>query len=229
MYIINEISQSFEVKILFIGSMRLMMAAILGGIIGWEREHTNRPAGLRTHILVCIGAALIMVLSEYMQNAYGGQADLTRMGAQVISGIGFLGAGTIIKEGFSVKGLTTAASLWVVSCIGLALGAGFYSGAMIATLLIYFTLLIMKKVLIRHANTRMVSLIVTDIDEVYQRVSDEFKVFKCVIYSTEIVVSADGDTKELRFFISVPENKKIFEYLMLRIRAMDGVKAQHIE
>ena len=61
MYIINEISQSFEVKILFIGSMRLMMAAILGGIIGWEREHTNRPAGLRTHILVCIGAALIMV------------------------------------------------------------------------------------------------------------------------------------------------------------------------
>ena len=224
-----EIVQSFNMSILFAASLRLVMAVILGGIIGWEREHTNRPAGLRTHILVCTGAALVMVLSEFMQYTHGGDVDLTRMGAQVISGIGFLGAGTIIKEGFSVKGLTTAASLWVVSCIGLALGAGFYSGAIIATFLIYFTLIIMKKVLIRHANTKLICLKVDNVDEVYRKVSEELKVFKCAIYSTEVIISENGKTKELRFDVSVPENKESLDYLLLRIRTIEGVQAQHVE
>ncbi len=127
--------------------IRLILACILGGAIGYEREHTNRPAGFRTHILVCVGAALVMVTSEYIFNKYSPNTNLdpARLGAQVISGIGFLGAGTIIRDGFNVKGLTTAASLWAVSCVGIAVGIGFYEGAVFATAIIFITLIALKK------------------------------------------------------------------------------------
>ena len=127
--------------------LRLLTACVLGGIIGYEREHTNRPAGFRTHILVCVGSGLVMVTSEFIFRKYSSavNVDPARLGAQVISGIGFLGAGTIIREGFSVKGLTTAASLWAVSCVGIASGIGFYEGAIAATILIYITLITLKK------------------------------------------------------------------------------------
>lgn len=127
--------------------LRLLLACLLGGVIGYEREHTNRPAGFRTHILVCVGAALVMITSEFIFTKYGetSRSDPARLGAQVISGIGFLGAGTIIRDGFNVRGLTTAASLWAVSCVGIAAGIGFYSGAVIATILIFMTLITLKK------------------------------------------------------------------------------------
>jgi len=132
----------FELEIL----ARLLLAVLLGGFIGYEREHTNRPAGFRTHILVCAGAALVMATSEYMVRRYSISAvDPARLGAQVISGIGFLGAGTIIRDGVNVRGLTTAASLWAVSCVGIAVGCGFYLGAVIATILIFITLITLKK------------------------------------------------------------------------------------
>ena len=129
-------------------SLRLVLACVLGGIIGYERENMHRPAGFRTHILVCVGSALVMVTSEFIFKRYIGQVNLdpTRLGAQVISGIGFLGAGTIIREGFNVKGLTTAASLWAVSCVGIAAGIGFYEGAIAATILIYITLILLRKI-----------------------------------------------------------------------------------
>jgi len=132
----------------FVLTGRLLLACVLGGIIGYERENARRPAGFRTHILVCVGSALVMVTSEYIFKQYKGLANIdpTRMGAQVISGIGFLGAGTIIREGLSVKGLTTAASLWAVSCVGLAVGIGFYEGAIAATVLIYITLIVLKTI-----------------------------------------------------------------------------------
>ncbi|HEX2946341.1 MAG TPA: MgtC/SapB family protein [Clostridia bacterium] len=135
--------------------LRLVLAGVLGGLIGYEREHTNRPAGFRTHILVCVGAALVMVTSEYIFEVYSGKVNLdpARLGAQVISGIGFLGAGTIIRDGFNVRGLTTAASLWAVSCVGIAVGIGFYSGAVIATILIFLTLIILKKAE-KHFNSK---------------------------------------------------------------------------
>ena len=139
------------------------------------------------------------------------------------------GAGTIIKEGFNVKGLTTAASLWVVSCIGLALGSGFYSGAIIATLLIYFTLMIMKKILIHHASTKLIILTVDSVDEVYIQATNEFKRFKCTIYSTEITTSKSGKTKELKFVVSVPDEKGMLEIMMNRIKILDGVRAQRFE
>jgi putative Mg2+ transporter-C (MgtC) family protein len=126
---------------------RLVLAVVLGGVIGYEREHTQRPAGFRTHIVVCVAAALVMEISDFIFQHYHSfvNMDPARLGAQVISGIGFLGAGTILRDGFSVKGLTTAASLWAVSCIGLAVGIGFCSGAILATAIIYITLLTLKR------------------------------------------------------------------------------------
>ena len=113
------------------------MAIIFGGIIGYGIERERRPAGLRTHILVSIGATLAMITNIYMCKIYNGYTDPTRLGAQVISGIGFLGAGTIIVTGKNkVRGLTTAAGLWACACMGLAIGAGFYSGAIIGCLFI---------------------------------------------------------------------------------------------
>ncbi|NLB41657.1 MAG: MgtC/SapB family protein [Clostridiales bacterium] len=126
--------------------LKLVLAMIFGGLIGLEREIGNRPAGFRTHTLVCMGSVLVMMTSEFMLSIYSSvSVDPARLGAQVISGIGFLGAGTILKDGSRVRGLTTAASLWVVACIGLAIGVGFYWGALIATLLSYITLVFLKK------------------------------------------------------------------------------------
>ncbi len=113
-------------------TIRLLAAAVLGGIIGMDRERSTRSAGFRTHSLVCLGAALVMVMSHHINEFYGVEADVSRMGAQVISGIGFLGAGAIISSGNSkIRGLTTAAALWTCACVGLAIGIGFYFGAII--------------------------------------------------------------------------------------------------
>ncbi len=123
--------------------IRLSLACILGALIGLERESLNRPAGLRTYTLVCVGSALAMIVSldmyfKYYQTV---NADPGRIAAQVISGIGFLGAGTIMREGATVRGLTTAAGLWVVACIALAVGAGLYIPAIATTVIILFILI----------------------------------------------------------------------------------------
>lgn len=122
--------------------LRMLLATLSGGIIGMERERIRRAAGFRTHILVCGGSALVMLISLFLFETYGAYTNIdpSRLGAQVISGIGFLGAGTILKDGSSIKGLTTAASLWAVSCIGLAIGSGFYVGGITATVLVLIAL-----------------------------------------------------------------------------------------
>lgn len=122
--------------------LRLVLSCVLGGMIGYERQSRNKSAGLRTNVLVCLGSCLIMVLSQAIyQNVEGKtNADPARLAAQVVSGIGFLGAGAIMKEGLTVTGLTTAACLWVVAGVGLAVGAGFYSGALFTAALVFITL-----------------------------------------------------------------------------------------
>jgi putative Mg2+ transporter-C (MgtC) family protein len=114
--------------------LRLFVAAALGGAIGLERELRERQAGLRTHLVVSVGAALFTLVSAYGFHNFDGKVDPTRIAAQIVSGIGFLGAGAIIRQGLSVRGLTTAASLWLVAAIGMAAGAGYWEGALIATL-----------------------------------------------------------------------------------------------
>ena len=121
--------------------LRLLLALVFGGLIGLERGAERHPAGFRTHILVCVGAALAMITNQYMVDLWPAQVDPSRIGAQVITGVGFLGAGTIILTGSNkIRGLTTAAGLWASACIGLAVGIGFYSGAVIGTILIYISL-----------------------------------------------------------------------------------------
>ena len=122
--------------------LRLVLSAVIGGFIGMEREANNRPAGLRTHVLVTVGAALIMLLSMYgfTHLAAVDRGDPSSLAAQVVSGIGFLGAGTILRTESKVSGLTTAASLWVCGGIGLAIGNGFYLGGLMTAVVVLFTL-----------------------------------------------------------------------------------------
>jgi putative Mg2+ transporter-C (MgtC) family protein len=126
--------------------LRVVLAAGLGGAIGVEREIREREAGLRTHMLVWVGAALFTLVSAYAWTDWQFSAregltfDPTRIAAQVVTGIGFLGAGAIIRQGLSVRGLTTAATLWVVAAIGMATGAGYYAAAVITTVLVLLSL-----------------------------------------------------------------------------------------
>jgi putative Mg2+ transporter-C (MgtC) family protein len=126
--------------------LRLVLAALFGAAIGVERELREREAGLRTHLLVCVGSALFTIVSAYGFREFlvnGGavvRADPARIAAQIVTGIGFLGAGAIIRQGLAVRGLTTAATLWVVAAIGLAAGAGYYSAAAITTVLVILSL-----------------------------------------------------------------------------------------
>jgi putative Mg2+ transporter-C (MgtC) family protein len=153
-------------------TIRLVIATILGGLVGIEREQNNHPAGFRTHILVCLGSALIMLISMYGFEEFFNEhnnfvvSDPARLAAQVVSGIGFLGAGTIIVHGGTIRGLTTAASLWVVAGIGLALGAGFYYGAILATFLVLISLVVLmrlEELFIRKSHLHLIELKVVDV------------------------------------------------------------------
>lgn len=131
--------------------LRLLCAMIVGLVIGTEREYTNRPAGMRTHILVALGACTValtgqMLFDEY--SAFGAAPDPARLAAQVITGVGFLGAGAIMREGATVKGLTTAASVWTVACLGIAAGFGYYSIAVAGMVFTFITLTILE--LLQH-------------------------------------------------------------------------------
>lgn len=124
-------------------SFRLLCAMVLGLIIGIEREYTHRPAGMRTHILVALGSCAVMLTGQMIfaqYQPYGATPDPARLAAQVIAGVGFLGAGTILRDGVTVKGLTTAASLWAVACLGIAVGGGYYMIALAGTVLVILTL-----------------------------------------------------------------------------------------
>ncbi len=124
--------------------IRLVLAVILGGIIGVERSGTNHDAGLRTHILVCLGSAGVMIMSQAIVGDYGG--DVMRIGAQVVSGIGFLGAGCILVHGKRIRGLTTAAGLWATACLGLIVGSGYYFIAIVMAVLIIGVMLALRPV-----------------------------------------------------------------------------------
>lgn len=130
-------SQQISVKLVF----ELFLAVVCGGLIGYQRRAQGSTAGLRTHTLVCITSCLMMQLGVYMSHAFQG-VEPTRLAAQVISGIGFLGAGAILKDGLSVTGLTTAGTIWAVGCIGLAIGGEFYLLSFIVSIIIFILLLL---------------------------------------------------------------------------------------
>lgn len=191
------------------GLIRLSLAFVLGGVIGWERESNNRPAGFRTHIIVAMSSCLAMLINFELFETFKGMTNLdpARMGSYVISGIGFLGAGTIIREGASVKGLTTAASLWASACLGLAVGAGLYEISIFMTVIIIFVLLVMNKVEFK-LNKKQISDVITSEKEQGGNSSfltpdtDNFDAYFDILKgmledkNVEIVIKKNDDQKE---------------------------------
>ena len=157
---------SYELAIL----LKLFLSALAGGLVGWERERRGRPAGLRTNLLVAVGACTVMIISETFFLKYGAynaqsllRLDPSRTAAQIVTGIGFLGAGVILKEGATVRGLTTAATLWVVAGLGMAFGMGFFSLGALSTISVLVGLLFLKRLDMNIKKDRYLFLAVTAI------------------------------------------------------------------
>jgi len=151
---------------------RFFLAAVLGGIVGLERDVHGRDAGVRTHLLVSAGSALFTIISLHISDiTCSERADLGRIAAQIVSGIGFLGAGTIIRDGMTVRGLTSAACLWVAAALGMTAGVGYYGLSVAATMLTVFSLIVLKKTEQRVSRAHLIHLQVTvaslnDLDEI---------------------------------------------------------------
>lgn len=216
--------------------LKLGITTLLSGIIGFEREHSHRPAGFRTHILVAVGSALVMLTSVYIFDSQGMTGDVTRMSAQVLSGIGFLGAGTILREGFSVKGLTTAASLWAVACIGIAVGAGFYAGALVATLVIYLTLNSLKRFIVRGSTGKLLFIEIKDVGAQIPIITKTIKQCGGTIHSMEVVYTESKDLKFKRRkdtsvikVLVFPKNDDSLALMKTTIRSMEDVEDIYVD
>jgi putative Mg2+ transporter-C (MgtC) family protein len=187
--------------------LRLVLAGVLGGMIGLERELREREAGLRTHLLVSVGAALFTTAGAY---GFSGsvRVDPTRVAAQIVTGIGFLGAGAIIRQGFSVRGLTTAATLWVVAAVGLAAGAGYYSGAVITTAVVLIALwplrLIAYQLLRRFRPEDGRLLVELPVGTPPGTVIDE--VVRTGVRISSIGVGQEGDRRRLELDVVLPKD-----------------------
>ena len=142
---VGELFRSTEITTA-VAAVRLVAAVVAGALIGLEREAHAKPAGFRTYIIICLGAALLMILSVYVPQRYFAQGDPSRIAAQVVTGIGFLGAGAIFRLGVTVQGLTTAASIWTTAAIGLVIGAGMFVIGAIALALVLLALTVLDRV-----------------------------------------------------------------------------------
>lgn len=207
--------------------IRLTLATICGGILGAERGRKKRPAGFRTHILVCIGAAMIMITSQYMSDILGMTGDASRMGAQVISGIGFLGAGTIMVVGKNeVKGLTTAAGLWACACMGLAVGISFYEGAILSCIFLYAVVTVLHRWDVHsRMHTRVLDIYV-ELEEVVG-IANFMKVVKSdgtKITNVEVrkLDKLDSHTIAFSMTLTLAEKRDHNEYMM-QLNNIDGV------
>lgn len=200
-------------------AVRLIVALVLGGMIGLERESMGRPAGFRTHILVSVGSALIMIISAYaFAESLPGGYEPGRIAAQVVSGIGFLGAGTIMREGANVRGLTTAASLWTVAGIGLAVGSGFLFAAILATFLVVVTLVVLNQLEWNYLSTKheMLTLLIQDTPGQLARVFAVLAKYDVNVFNVELSSDDTGEAKlDLQVEISAKFSRvKIIEDLV---------------
>ena len=210
--------------------LRLALAAALGGLIGVERELREREAGLRTHLLVALGSALFTIVGAYgfheflSTGASVVRADPTRIAAQIVTGIGFLGAGAIIRQGISVRGLTTAATLWVVAAVGLAAGAGYYSVAVITTALVLIALyplrIIAYKILIQFRPEDGRLLVALPFGEPPGNVVDEVE--RSGAHISSLDVSQEGDRRLLELDVVLPRDTSI-PHLVSRIAELEHV------
>ena len=207
-------------------SVRLVIALLCGGIIGIERERKQRPAGFRTHILICIGAAMTTLTSQYIAFDLKASTDLARLGAQVIAGIGFIGAGTIIvTKRKNVKGLTTAAGLWASAIVGLCTGAGFIEGALITTVIIVIAELFLSRFeYFMISNSRTINILVefngtTNLTSIM----DVVKESSSYVSDIEITKSNNGENNSCAIFSLKMPRKTSHERLLNTIASLDGV------
>lgn len=205
---------------------RILAAVIFGGVIGIERGMKNRPAGLRTYMLVCIGACVVMLINQYVFQVYG-TGDPVRLGAQVISGIGFLGAGTIVVTPHNqIKGLTTAAGLWAAACEGLALGLGLYEVAIAGGVAIYVVLSVLQKVDLHFRNKTSILDAYIELDK-----SVAFGSFTKAVREMEIEISnvqfvhMEMDDGNIAFTVTFKRKNKFQHDVLLRLLSrLEGVR-----
>ena len=207
-------------------TIRIFLSVLLGGIVGMERGMKNRPAGLRTYMLVCLGACIVMITNQYVYQSFG-VGDPVRMGAQVVSGIGFLGAGTIIVTARNqIKGLTTAAGLWASACIGLALGVGLYEVALLGSVSIFIILTLLHDLDARmRKKTRLV--------EIYVELEKNVSIGAFLSFAREhsfetsnlqLQMENTAAAENMAFSITLKGPKKCsHEKIMQVIRTMDGL------
>ena len=208
-------------------AVRLILAMICGGVIGLERERKRRPAGFRTHILICLGAAMTTLTSQYLVLNLGLFTDMARLGAQVIAGIGFIGAGTIIiTKRRQVKGLTTAAGLWAAAIVGLCSGAGFFEGAIIATVVILLAELVFARLeylIVSHARVCNLYVEYTDSSSLGSIV-DAIKKTGSYIVDMEITKKTGAEGRNPCAVFSIRTPRKIKQQAMMTTLAkLDGV------
>lgn len=219
--------------------VRLLVAVLLGGLIGLEREQSNHAAGLRTNILVCLGSCLLMLLSVYGFSAFVNEGnvrlDPARLAAQVITGIGFLGAGVILFTGKTITGLTTAATLWVVSAIGLAIGAGFVYAAVFSTVLVLIILWALNKLekrFLRGKKEHLIIIRAAEQDVILETVSKLLMERDIVIRKASVVDHADKETMMpdymVRLKVTLPGGGSQWQ-LMDEIKRLEGVRAVSME
>lgn len=218
--------------------VRLVLAAILGGIVGIERGSGDRPAGFRTHILVCVGSALFMLVSMYgfdeltpaealHEGDLGARRDSARIAAQVVSGIGFLGAGTILHEGLTIRGLTTAASLWMVSAIGLAVGSGMFFLSIMATVITMITLVTLHTWEKRFAATsrsdrRFVRITTSNRNDVIADITGYLTLNGIQVKSLNLKKNKDKNNLVIDLYLKLGKNMESSDYI-LGLQNIEGV------
>ena len=213
--------------------IRILMALIIGGLIGYERELQNRAAGLRTHILVCLGATIISLL----QIEIGNQAidmissneklyevikvDYGRLGAQVITGVGFIGAGAIIHNRGNIKGLTTAATLWIVACLGLTIGMGGYFISIFSTIIIFITLVFLKRIedkFISKNTLEKIKLEYFKNEEIESEIEQFLERKKIKIKKIEYNYSSENENKVYALYIIIKPKKISIEKVLEELK-----------
>lgn len=212
--------------------VKLLLSALAGGLIGYEREKHGRPAGLRTHFLVAVGACLMMVVSEAFFLKYGGlgegsnvRVDPARTAAQIVTGIGFLGAGVILKEGLTIRGLTTAASLWLVAGLGMSFGIGLFLPGTMATALALFSLVILKKMepVMRKDRYLYLEVVARDREGFFQELEGVFHARKLSISDLESTL--DMEKGEVCYhFVVTRQQERIGRDLVQAISTLKDVK-----
>jgi putative Mg2+ transporter-C (MgtC) family protein len=221
---LQELLKEFSILSPIMALARISFATLTGFFIGLDRERHSQPAGLRTHMVICLGACIMMMLSIYIPSEFiqrGFSSDPGRLAAQVISGIGFLGAGAIFRFGFSVKGLTTAASIWTTSGIGLCFGAGYFYLGIISTLFLIIVLYVFDKIedhIIERRNWRIIT-VGFDSDQILSSaIVETIKTFATSIKQTSVLEKVDQKITE------VVINCKIDEDLDIKV-IFDSIKA----